>query len=76
MNGINVVDPTIKPLKDQDKFVGRALTVDMEERDNYSVFTGMRESKPKDILVIGSIGNCDYAIVGDFTYNEIICYKR
>lgn len=66
MNGNNVVDPAIRPLKDKDRFVGRALTIDMEERDNYSVFTGMKASKPGDILVIGAKGNCDYAIVGDF----------
>lgn len=66
MEGLNNLDPTIKPLKESYKVAGRALTVKMPVGDNLVVLKAIREAKPGDVLVIDAKGDTYRAIAGDF----------
>ncbi|MEH7072725.1 RraA family protein [Neobacillus drentensis] len=66
MNGLNNLHPAIKPLKDEYKLTGRALTVKIPVGDNLAVLKAIRASKPGDILVIDAKGDQYRAIAGDF----------
>lgn len=66
MDGLNNLDQTIKPLKEEYRIAGRALTVKMPVGDNYAVLRAIREAKPGDILVIDAKGDLYRAIAGDF----------
>lgn len=64
--GLNNMDASIKPLKEEYKIAGRAFTVKMPVGDNLTVLRAMREAKPGDILVIDAKGDTYRAIAGDF----------
>jgi 4-hydroxy-4-methyl-2-oxoglutarate aldolase len=64
--GLNNMDASIKPLKEEYKIAGRAFTVKMPVGDNLAVLRAMREAKPGDILVIDAKGDTYRAIAGDF----------
>lgn len=64
--GLNNMDSSIKPLKEEYKFAGRALTVKMPVGDNLSVLKAIREAKPGDVIVIDAKGDQYRAIAGDF----------
>ena len=66
MNGLNNMHPAIKPLKEEHKFVGRALTVQIPVGDNLSVLRAIREAKTDDVIVIDAKGDQYRAIAGDF----------
>jgi 4-hydroxy-4-methyl-2-oxoglutarate aldolase len=66
MDGLNNLDSSIKPLKEEYKFSGRALTVKIPVGDNLAVLQAIRESKPGDILVIDAKGDQYRAVAGDF----------
>ncbi|MED4156604.1 RraA family protein [Priestia aryabhattai] len=66
MEGLNNLDPTIKPLKESYKVSGRAFTVKMPVGDNLVVLKAIREAKPGDVLVIDAKGDTYRAIAGDF----------
>lgn len=66
MDGLNNMDPSIKPLKEEYKFVGRALTVKIPVGDNLAVLKAIREAKPGDVIVIDVKGDQYRAIAGDF----------
>ncbi|MGW5887744.1 RraA family protein [Priestia megaterium] len=66
MEGLNNLDPTIKPLKESYKVAGRAFTVKMPVGDNLVVLKAIREAKPGDVLVIDAKGDTYRAIAGDF----------
>lgn len=66
MEGLNNLDPTIKPLKESYKFLGRALTVKMPVGDNLAVLKAIGEAKPGDVLVIDAKGDQYRAVAGDF----------
>lgn len=66
MDGLNNLNPEIKPLKEEYKLAGRALTVKVPVGDNLAVLKAIRESKPGDILVIDAKGDKYRAIAGDF----------
>ncbi|GER66774.1 diguanylate cyclase [Weizmannia acidilactici] len=66
MNGMNNLDPEIKPLNDGFRLAGRAFTVKMPVGDNLAVIQAIREAKPGDVLVIDSKGDLYRAIAGDF----------
>jgi 4-hydroxy-4-methyl-2-oxoglutarate aldolase len=66
MQGLNNLDSAIKPLKEEYKIAGRALTVKMPVGDNYSVLRAIREAKPGDVLVVDAKGDTYRAIAGDF----------
>lgn len=66
MEGLNNLDPNIKPLKESYKVAGRAFTVKMPVGDNLVVLKAIREAKPGDVLVIDAKGDTYRAIAGDF----------
>ncbi|WP_282936221.1 RraA family protein [Paenibacillus sp. RC67] len=66
MKGMNGLDPHIKPLKEEYRVVGRAITVRMPAGDNTAVLRAIREAKLGDILVIFVEGDDYRAVAGDF----------
>lgn len=66
MQGLNNINPSIKPLSDEHRVVGRAFTVKMPVGDNLAVLKAIREAKPGDILVIDAKGDRYRAVAGDF----------
>ncbi|WP_126425385.1 RraA family protein [Brevibacillus marinus] len=66
MQGLNNLDSAIKPLKEEYKFAGRALTVKMAVGDNLAVLKAIRQAKPGDVLVIDAKGDTYRAVAGDF----------
>jgi 4-hydroxy-4-methyl-2-oxoglutarate aldolase len=66
MDGLNNLSPAIKPLKDEYKLAGRALTVKIPVGDNLAVLRAIREAQPGDIIVVDAKGDQYRAIAGDF----------
>ncbi len=66
MEGMNNLEPSIKPLKDSYKISGKALTVKMPIGDNYSVMKALDTAEPGDIIVIDAKGDLSRAVAGDF----------
>lgn len=66
MDGLNNLDPRIKPLREEFGLAGRALTVKIPVGDNLAVLKAIRASKPGDILVVDAKGDPYRAIAGDF----------
>ncbi|MEH7438235.1 RraA family protein [Neobacillus drentensis] len=66
MDGLNNLHPSIKPLKEEYKLVGRALTVKIPVGDNLAVLKAIFEAKQGDVLVIDAKGDQYRAIAGDF----------
>jgi len=66
MQGLNNMDPAIKPLKEEYRIAGRAFTVKMPVGDNLCVLRAIREANPGDILVVDAKGDTYRAIAGDF----------
>ncbi|RFU63845.1 RraA family protein [Peribacillus glennii] len=66
MQGLNNLDPAIKPLKEEYRFAGRALTVKTAVGDNLAVLKAIRESKPGDVIIVDVKGDRYRAIAGDF----------
>lgn len=66
MDGLNNLSPAIKPLKEEYKLVGRALTVKLPVGDNLAVLKAIREAQPGDIIVVDAKGDPYRAIAGDF----------
>jgi 4-hydroxy-4-methyl-2-oxoglutarate aldolase len=66
MQGLNNLDPGIKPLKEEYRIAGRAVTVKIPVGDNLAVLKAFREAKPGDIVVIDAKGDLYRAIAGDF----------
>jgi 4-hydroxy-4-methyl-2-oxoglutarate aldolase len=66
MQGLNNMDPSIKPLKEEYRVAGRAYTVKMPVGDNQCVLRAIREAKAGDILVIDAKGDTYRTIAGDF----------
>ncbi|MDU2064697.1 MAG: RraA family protein [Sporomusaceae bacterium] len=52
LKGFNHCHPTVKPLKEEYKICGRAVTVKVPAGDNLLVLKAMLEGKPGDILVV------------------------
>lgn len=66
MAGLNNLDPSIKPLKEEYKVVGRAFTVKIPVGDNLVFLKAIKEAKPGDVLVVDAKGDTYRAIAGDF----------
>jgi 4-hydroxy-4-methyl-2-oxoglutarate aldolase len=66
MEGLNNLASGIKPLKEEYKIAGRAVTVKMPVGDNLAVLRAFREAKPGDIVVVDAKGDLYRAIAGDF----------
>lgn len=66
LSGMNNLDPSIKPLKEEYKIAGRAYTVKLPVGDNLMLLKSIKEAKPGDILVVDVKGDDYRAIAGDF----------
>ncbi|MES9736439.1 RraA family protein [Peribacillus frigoritolerans] len=66
MEGLSNLDSAIKPLKEEFRLAGRALTVKIPVGDNSAVLKAISEAKPGDIIVVDSKGDTYRAIAGDF----------
>ncbi|WP_059173179.1 RraA family protein [Bacillus sp. FJAT-27445] len=66
VDGLNNMHPTIKPLKEEYRLAGRALTVKIPVGDNLVLLKAIREANPEDIIVIDAKGDQYRAIAGDF----------
>ncbi|MFJ7929910.1 RraA family protein [Peribacillus sp. NPDC096448] len=66
MEGLSNLDSAIKPLKEEFRMAGRALTVQIPVGDNSAVLKAIGEAKPGDIIVVDSKGDTYRAIAGDF----------
>lgn len=66
MNGLNNLHSSIKPLKANDKLIGRAFTVKMPVGDNVAVLKAIRTATDGDVLVIDARGDTYSAVAGDF----------
>ena len=66
MQGLNHFDPAVKPLKEEYKICGRAVTVKMPAGDNMMVLQAMKQAQPGDILVIDSGNYASRSVAGDF----------
>ena len=66
MEGLSNLDSAIKPLKEEFRLAGRALTVKIPVGDNSAVLKAIGEAMPGDIIVVDSKGDTYRAIAGDF----------
>ncbi|MCE7791715.1 RraA family protein [Salipaludibacillus sp. CUR1] len=66
MDGLNNLDPSIKPLKEDYHMVGRALTVKTSPGDNSAVLKAIHAAEPGDVLVIDAKGDTYRGVAGDF----------
>ncbi|RKQ37975.1 RraA family protein [Oceanobacillus halophilus] len=66
LRGLNNLDPSIKPLKEEYKIAGRAFTVKIPAGDNLGIQRAIKEASQGDILVIDGKGETYRAIAGDF----------
>jgi 4-hydroxy-4-methyl-2-oxoglutarate aldolase len=66
MDGLNNMNAAIKPLREEYKFAGRALTVKTPVGDNLAVLRAIREAQPGDIIVVDAKGDQYRSIAGDF----------
>ncbi|RFU60025.1 RraA family protein [Bacillus sp. V59.32b] len=66
MQGLNNLDPAIKPLKEEYRFAGRALTVKTAVGDNLAVLKAIREAKPGEVVIVDVKGDRYRAVAGDF----------
>lgn len=66
LDGLAHLDPAIKPLKEEYKICGRAVTVKMPAGDNFMVLAAMKEAKAGDIMVIDAEGSYYRSFAGDF----------
>lgn len=66
LKGMNNLDPSIKPLKEDYQIAGKAYTVELAVGDNLYLLKALKEAKPGDILVVDVKGDTYRAIAGDF----------
>lgn len=66
LKGLNNINPSVKPLKDEYRIAGRAFTVKTAVGDNLAVLRAIKEAKPGDIIVVDAKGDTYRAIAGDF----------
>ncbi|MGL5513405.1 MAG: RraA family protein [Sporomusa sp.] len=66
LQGFNHCNPAIKPLKEEYKMCGQAITVKVPAGDNMMVLQAMKAGKPGDILVVAAEGSNYRSFAGDF----------
>jgi regulator of RNase E activity RraA len=66
LDGLMNLHSAIKPLREEYRFAGRALTVQLPINDNRAVLKAIGEAKTGDVLVVDSKGDTYRAIAGDF----------
>lgn len=65
MNNFNTMHHAIKPVDDQVKFAGNAITVRMKSADNLMLHKAIGLAKEGDIIVVDTDGSESYAILGE-----------
>lgn len=60
------MDPKIKPLKEEYRLCGPALTVSLAPNDNYAVLQAIRDAKIGEVLVVDAKSATYNTIAGDF----------
>ena len=65
MEGHGVLDYRIKPLVAEWRIVGSVVTAFVGAGDNLAALAALDVLTPGDVLVIGTGGNCDNAVLGD-----------
>ena len=66
LNGLTNLNSAIKPLKEEYRFAGPALTVQLPINDNRAVLEAIGAATAGDVLVVDSKGDTYRAIAGDF----------
>ncbi|MFC7366603.1 MULTISPECIES: RraA family protein [Bhargavaea] len=64
--GLNNMDSMIKPLREEYRIAGRAVTVKLPGGDNPAMLKAMRTASPGDVLVVDAKGDLAKAVAGDF----------
>src|SRR5690606_11394676 len=64
--GLNNMDSMIKPLQEEYRIAGRAVTVKLPGGDNPAMLRAMRTASPGDVLVVDAKGDLRKAVAGDF----------
>ena len=65
MSRRGALDPSIQPVGSFKPFVGTELTVKGIAADNLAAHVSMSETKPGDVLIVGTEGFLDCAVFGD-----------
>lgn len=66
MQGFNHFNTAIKPLKEEYKICGQAITVKVPAGDNMLVLQAMKKGQPGDIFVVDAEGSKYRSFAGDF----------
>ncbi|MBL0387828.1 RraA family protein [Tumebacillus sp. ITR2] len=66
MQGLNNLNPSIKPLDETMTVIGRAFPVKLPVGDNLLFLKAIRDAQPGDVLVVDVKGDAYRAIAGDF----------
>lgn len=64
--GMNNMDAALKPLREEYRIAGRAVTVKLPGGDNPAMLRAMRTSSPGDVLVVDAKADLTKAVAGDF----------
>ncbi|MCW1928392.1 RraA family protein [Bhargavaea beijingensis] len=64
--GMNNMDAALKPLRQDYRIAGRAVTVKLPGGDNPAMLRAMRTASPGDVLVVDAKGDLTKAVAGDF----------
>ncbi|SDE23243.1 RraA famliy [Bhargavaea beijingensis] len=64
--GMNNMDAALKPLRQDYRIAGRAVTVKLPGGDNPAMLRAMRTANPGDVLVVDAKGDLTKAVAGDF----------
>jgi 4-hydroxy-4-methyl-2-oxoglutarate aldolase len=64
--GLNNMDSALKPLREEYRIAGRAVTVKLPGGDNPAMLRAMRAASPGDVLVVDAKGDLTKAVAGDF----------
>ena len=64
--GMNNMDAALKPLRQDYRIAGRAITVKLPGGDNPAMLRAMQTASPGDVLVVDAKGDLTKAVAGDF----------
>jgi regulator of RNase E activity RraA len=65
LNKFNTMDPLVKPICDDIRIAGPALTVRMRPGDNLMLHKAIGMAQPGDVIVVDTCGCKNYSILGD-----------
>lgn len=65
MNRFNTMDPGIKPIVDNIRFSGPAVTLRLRPADNLMLHKSLGCVRPGDVLVVDTCGCTSYSVMGD-----------